>query len=328
MGDGQELVPGVVGVLIRAAEGVAGGPGRGPADLVRARLRATADGARAVDAIEADPGDARARAGLTDAVGELLAADPAFARYLATTELGRPADPPTVHLRVDPAVTGARARAARRGAAPLVVTLALVVAAALVAVGINLGSRPLLRPGGPDLAHAARTLRDPAQVQHVLPDPRALPGGWQVESGPRSGSGPGTDAPCLLPDACDQQLAYATETIHDPTGHSAQFTVIAFASPEAAGRAFDALLARTGGDDPSAPVPLPPVGDQRAARTHGTDSAEALVRGGTTLLHLRAAGPGTATAMPVLALFTRLLAERAQQAQDGREPDAAAQGAA
>lgn len=257
MGDGQELVPVVVGVLVRAAEGVAGGPGRAVADLVRVRLRATPEGARAVDAVEANPGDARARAGLTAAVGELLTTDPAFARYLATTELGRPTDPPTVHLRVDPAVAGAQARAARIGAAPVLVTLALIVVAALVAVGINLGSRPLLRPGGPDLAHAGRTLRDPAQVQGVLPDPRAMPGGWQVESGPLSGAGPGEDVPCLLPDACDQQLAYATVTFRAVTTHSAQFTVVTFASADAAGRAFDTMLAHVGGADAAAAVPLP-----------------------------------------------------------------------
>ncbi|MFJ2809750.1 hypothetical protein [Kitasatospora sp. NPDC087271] len=327
MGDGQELVPVVVGVLVRAAEGVSGGPGRSVADLVRVRLRATPEGARAVDAVEANPGDARARAGLTAAVGELLTTDPAFARYLATTELGRPADPPTVHLRVDPAVAGAQARAARIGAAPVLVTLALIVVAALVAVGINLGSRPLLRPGGPDLAHAGRTLRDPAQVQGVLPDLRAMPGGWQVESGPQSGAGPGQDVPCLLPDACDQQLAYATVTFRAVTTHSAQFTVVTFASADAAGRAFDAMLAHVGGADAAAAVPLPPIGDQRAARTHGAEGAEALVRVGTTLLYVRDSGPGSDAATPVLALFARLLAERAQQAEDGREPDAAAQGA-
>ncbi|MEU9076011.1 hypothetical protein [Kitasatospora sp. NPDC048538] len=312
MGDGQELLPAVVGGLVRAAEGVAGGPGRAVADLVRTRLRASAEGARAVAAIEANPGDARARSGLTAAVGDLLAADPAFARYLATTELGKPPEEPTVHLRVDPAVAGSTARAARLGAVPVLVTLSLVVVAALVAVGINLGSRPLLQPNGPDLAHAGRTLRDPAQVRAVLPDLSAMPGGWQVRSGPTSGAGPGADAPCLVPDACDRQLAYATVTFASSGTHSAQFTVVTFASPETAGRAFDLALARIGGDGASV-LPLPPIGDQSAARTDDTQGTDVLVRVGSALLDVRDPGPGS-TAAPALTLFAGLLADRARAA--------------
>ncbi|MGW3039980.1 hypothetical protein ACWC9T_07975 [Kitasatospora sp. NPDC001159] len=338
MGDGRELVPGVVGALVRLAQGTADGPGQAVAGVVRARLRLMPDGAQAVAALEASPHDSRAQEGLTAAVTRLLASDVAFAQYVATTELGRPADPTTVQLRmdptapadastvqlrVDPAVADAQALAARRSNTGIIVALALVLIAALVALGINLGSRPLLHPNGPDFAHAARTVRDPAQLQGVLPDVAAMPGGWQVESAPESGAGSGYAVPCLLPDSCDRQLAYATVTFRAPTVQSVKFTVVTFASTEAASRAFTAGLDRVSGAGPTAAAAIPPIGDQSMARTSGSTDAEALVRVGPTLLYVHDDGPGAAVATPALVLFARLLVERAQQAQDGRTPDAA-----
>ncbi|GAB7187451.1 hypothetical protein ATKI12_7282 [Kitasatospora sp. Ki12] len=96
MGDGRGTVPGVVEALL------VGGPHQAVADVVRARLRLVPEGARALAAAEASPEDPRARDRLSLAVEHLLASDQAFAGYLATTALGRPADPPTVHLRTDP----------------------------------------------------------------------------------------------------------------------------------------------------------------------------------------------------------------------------------
>ncbi|MER7755854.1 hypothetical protein [Kitasatospora sp. NPDC097643] len=364
MSDGQDLVPVVVGALVRVAGGVAGGPGRAVAELVRARLRATPTGIRAVEAIEADPGDTRARAELTAAVTELLATDPAFAQYLTTTELGRPTGPPTVHLRLTPAAAakaaaaksgqattgetghpdgssvfspttldatavgaqaGASAASARRGSAGIIAALALVTVAALVAVGINLGSRPLLQPGRPGLAHAATVLRDPGQAQGILPDLRALPGGWKIQTEPTSGTATSSDAPCILPDDCAEQLTYATAKFRSASGHSVQFTVLTFATAETAGRAFDFTLNRTGGPSATDSISIPRIGDQSAARKQGNGGTEALVRVGTTLLYLRATGPGSTTiATPLVTAFARLLAERSQQAQDGRTPDATA----
>ncbi|MBD0689121.1 hypothetical protein [Streptomyces sp. CBMA123] len=377
MGDGQELVPGVVGALVRLARGATGatgGSGQAVAEVVRARLRLMPEGARALAAVEGGPDDPRAHAALTSAVGQLLATDRGFAQYLATTVLGTPtdpstvqlrtnpeadprtvqlrtgpeADPRTVHLRtdpeadprtvqlrtgpesgpstvqlrVDPAAAGAQALAARRGNVAIIVALALVLIAALVALGINLGSRPLLRPTGPDFAHAARTIRDPAQVRGVLPDVAAMPGGWQVESGPRSGADSGPDAPRLLPDACDQQLAYATVTFRAVPVQTVRFTVVTFASAEAAGRAFGSSLDPADGEGAAATVTIPSIGDQSAARTHGSSQAEAVVRVGSTLLSVQDDGPGAAATTPALVLFARLLAERARQAEDGHAPDA------
>ncbi|MFF2079383.1 hypothetical protein ACFVXG_32085 [Kitasatospora sp. NPDC058162] len=369
MGDGRELVPGVVGALVRLARGTPGGPGQAVAEVVRARLRLMPEGARAVTAIEAGPDDPGARAELAAAVTRLLATDPGFAQYLTTTELGGPtdpttvqlrtgpkagpgagpstvqlrtgpgSDPTTVHLRVDPdapvggpstvqlrvgpATAGARTLAARRSNTAVLVTLALVLIAALVALGIHLGSRPLLNPTGPDFAHAARTIRDPARAQGVLPDAAAMPGGWRVEGAPRSGTGSGPDVPCLLPDACDQQLAYATVTFSAAPLPSVQFTVVTFASAEAAGRAFGARLDLLDARGDATPAAVPPVGDQSAARTRGDSTAETVVRVDSTLLSVRYAGPGAAVALPGLTPFARLLAERARQAEDGRTPDAA-----
>ncbi|MER6300625.1 hypothetical protein ABT247_13775 [Kitasatospora sp. NPDC001539] len=365
MRDEREPVTGAVRALVRLARGTAAGPGQAVAEVVRARLRLMPQGRRALAAVEASPGDPAARDALTAAVEGLLVADPAFAQYLATTDLGGPADPrtvqlrsgakgdaatvqlrsgpastgdpttagdpTTVQLRVDPAAAGAPALAARRGNTAIVVALVLVLITALVALGINLGSRPLLHPNGPDFAHAAGTIRDPARVRGVLPDAAALPVGWQVQSGPLSGAGSGDGVPCLLPDACDQQLAYATVTFRAApvqsaqSAQSVQFTVVTFASSEAAGRAFGTRLG-TDGADAATVLTVPVIGDQSAARVHGTSGTEALVRVGPALLHVRDDGPGAAAATPALVLLARLLAERTQQAQDGRTPDAALHG--
>ncbi|MEV7026348.1 hypothetical protein, partial [Kitasatospora sp. NPDC093558] len=275
----------------------------------------------------------------------LLAEDPAFARYLLSTELGppadrpstvqlrtEPADPPTVHLKAGPGDGGTvqlrvKPPNGRRATGGILVTLALVVVASLVALGINLGNRPLLRPGVHGFDHAATALRDPAQAQGVLPDPGAMPSGWRIETGPQSGTSSGDDVPCFVKDACDQQLAYATVTFRAGSRHSAQFVVVTFASAATAGRAFDTRLEQVGGADATAAVPLPSIGDQSAARSHGPAGMEALVRVGTTLLYVSDSGADATPAdAPVLTSFARLLAARAQQAQDGRTPDAVAPG--
>ncbi|MEE1788865.1 hypothetical protein PUR71_39085 [Streptomyces sp. SP17BM10] len=337
MGDGQELVTATVDALVRA-------PGSAVAQLVRTRLRAVPGGGAAEAAAGADPADPRARAALTAAVGRLLAEDPAFARYLLSTELGppanpstvrlrtKPADPPTVHLQARPGDAGTvqlrlKPVSGRRATGGILVTLALVVVASLVALGINLGNRPLLQPGVHGIDHAATALRDPAQAQGVLPGPAAMPGGWRVETAPQSGTSSGDGVPCFVRDACDQQLAYATVTFRAGPRHSAKFVVVTFASAATAGRAFDAMLTQVGGADAAAAVPLPSIGDQSAARSHGAEGMEALVRVGTTLLSISDSGADADAAdAPALTAFARLLAARAQQAQDGRTPDATVPG--
>ncbi|MFE4514169.1 hypothetical protein ACFRMQ_08230 [Kitasatospora sp. NPDC056783] len=84
MGDGRGLTPDAVAALL------GDGPHREVADVLRARLRMVPEGARALAAAEASPGDMRARALLTASVAQLLESDPAFAQYLATAGLGRP----------------------------------------------------------------------------------------------------------------------------------------------------------------------------------------------------------------------------------------------
>ncbi|MFD8084701.1 hypothetical protein ACFV4F_23730 [Kitasatospora sp. NPDC059722] len=337
MGNGQELVTATVDALVRA-------PGSAVAELVRTRLRAVPGGEEATVSAAADPADPRARAALTAAVGRLLAEDPAFARYLLSTELGpptspstvqlrtAPADPPTVHLQARPGDGGTvqlrlKPASGRRATGGILVTLALVVVASLVALGINLGDRPLLQPGVHGFDHAATALRDPARAQGVLPDPAAMPGGWRIETAPQSGTSAGDGVPCFVQDACDQQLAYATVTFRAGPRHSAKFIVVTFATAATAGRAFGTMLERVGGTGAAAAVPLPSIGDQSAARSHGADGMEALVRVGTTLLYVGDSGAdATAADAPALTVFARLLAARAQQAQDGRTPDAAVPG--
>ncbi|MFJ9443634.1 hypothetical protein ACIRRH_17425 [Kitasatospora sp. NPDC101235] len=358
MGDGRGLVPEAVAALLDD------GPHQAVADVVRARLRMVPEGARALAAAEASPGDAQARALLTAAVAQLLASDQAFAQYLATTGLGKPSDPPTVQLRSEPgtvqlrtgppsapppkgpttvqlrtgppsapppkgpttvqlrtgpAAAHARALAARRSTTGIVLALALVLIAALVALGVHLSSRPLLKPGGPDLAHAAQPLGNPALVLRLLPDERAVPGDWQVQRGPTAALGTDGERPCLLPDSCDEQLAYGIVTFGSTSVQAVEFRVATFASPEAAARAFDNALGRTAGTKPTVAVPL--IGDQSAIRIQGSLSAVALARVGSALLIVREEGPGYQLTVPALTGLAELVAERARQVQDGHIPD-------
>ncbi|MGW1178541.1 hypothetical protein ACWD4P_33025 [Kitasatospora sp. NPDC002543] len=344
MGDGRGPAPEAVTAAL-----LGDGPHQAVADVVRARLRMVPDGARALAAAESGPGDAQARALLTAAVAHLLAADPAFARYLATTGLGKPGDPPTVQLRGEPgtvqlrlgppsapppkgpatvqlrtgpaAVARARALAARRSGTGIVVALALVLIAVLVALGVHLGSRPLLKPGGPDLAHAAPVLRDPALLRGVLPEARSVPAGWQVASGPESGTGRGGSLPCLLPNSCDRQLAHATVTFAAADSRHVTVDAVAFDSPGTAAQAFATALDRTPGEDPTA-APLAGIGDRSAARVRGS-SAVTLVRVGAVLLLVRDDDRGAVVADDPLPGLVRLLAEHARQAQGDSTPDAA-----
>ncbi|WP_316525407.1 hypothetical protein [Kitasatospora brasiliensis] len=321
------------GLASAAAAALLGdGPHRAVADVVRARLRMVPEGARALAAVEAAPGDPRARALLTAAVAQLLASDRAFAQYLATTGLGKPSDPTTVHLRtgppsappgspttvqlrVDPAA--ARALAARRSGTGIVAALALVLVTALVALGVHLGSRPLLKPGGPDLPHAAPALRDPAVLRGVLPQQPPLPG-WQLEHGPDSGTGQDGPVPCLLPSSCDRQLGYATVLFGAPDVQQVTLSAVSFDSPGAAAQAFAATLDQTPGAEPTA-APLAGIGDQSAARVEGS-SAVALVRVGSVLLLTRENDPGRVIGDNLLPGLLRLLAERARAAQQGSSP--------
>lgn len=340
MGDGRGPTADAVSALL------GDGPHQAVADVVRARLRMVPEGARALAEAQAHPGDARARALLTAAVAHLLASDPAFAQYLATTGLGRPGDPPTVQLRsgpdtvqlrvgppstpppngpttvqlrTGPTAARARALAARRSGTAIVVALALVLITALVALGVHLGSRPLLKPGGPDLAHAARPLRDPGLVIAVLPDERTVPDGWRLQRGPTAGQGVGGGLPCLLPDSCDRQLAYGVVTYGTDSAQRTEFDVVTFASPEAASRAFDTTLDRAGDPKPSVAVPL--VGDQSAVRIQGGQSALAVARVGSVLLLVHVEGPGADPTAPGFVGLARLVAERARQVQEGLLPD-------
>ncbi|MFG2913770.1 hypothetical protein ACGF0D_12870 [Kitasatospora sp. NPDC048298] len=340
MGDGLGPASDAVAALL------GDGPHQAVADVLRARLRMVPEGARALAAAEASPGDAQARALLTAAVAHLLASDPAFAHYLATTGLGKPGDPPTVqlrgepgtvqlrlgppsapppkgpttvHLRTGPADARARAFAARRSGTGIVVALALVLVAALAALGVHLASRPLLKPGGPDLAHAARPLDDPRLVARVLPDEGTMTGGWRLRLGPTAGIGSGSELPCLLPDSCDRQLAYGVVTYGTDAAQTAEFDVVTFASPEAATRAFRNALDRAGDPKPSTAVPL--IGDQGAVRVQDGRSAVAVIRVGSVLLLVRVEAPGADLDTSGFLGLARLAAERARQVQEGQLPD-------
>ncbi|MFJ9694427.1 hypothetical protein [Kitasatospora sp. NPDC101183] len=246
-----------------------------------------------------------------------------------------PTDPPTVHLRTADQSTVhlriAGAAVAQRGAnLPILTALALVLVAALIAIGVRLSSHPVLDPG---LARDNHSLREPARLRALLPGISTFPNDlWQVESGPVTGVA-GDGRPCLLPEAtngCTGQLSYATETFRSGGGRSLQFSVIAYDSPQTAGRAFATLRDHPGATivpsrEPSSganagasTAAVPHLGDESALVSFGmdgADGAEALLRMADLLIDVRS--PNRSLSGPLLAAFALSIAQGVGQGQTG-----------
>lgn len=168
-------------------------------------------------------------------------------------------------------------------------------------------------------------LNSSAVVEVTLPDSGSLPAGWEAAQDKKITAG--TPSDCKL--ECTGALYTGSVPFENAgSGESAFFYLQSYGTADRAARRFDALRAdkdeHSGGLEP---MSLQPLGDRSAAYRAiivNAERAEAGVLVGTVVAWVTYRTPDDALDPAVLSSFARMLAERAQQAQDGMIPPTAA----
>ncbi|MBD0710687.1 MULTISPECIES: hypothetical protein [unclassified Streptomyces] len=332
--NGEQLATAVVEAVARAAVGAAGGVvGDRVVDLVRGRLRSVDRGEEAVAEVERTPDDPDARALLRGKLAAVLAQDPAFAAYLTSVLAPpRPAGPPvnTGSVVID---RGGRARGTfvlgdqtvtriRKGDPT---ALAAVVAVVFVLVLAVYGLARIVL-GGDDASSGAdgrrvAVLKDAATVKAIAPDLHSMPTGWTAESAPAVASG---EEACsaLEVSLCGGILSTAQSSFRNAFDQSAFFLVVACESPGAAQRFYEKL---TRAPSTGRPLSVPALGDQSSALQVSDGKGLAYVQVGTVVVAVEERGSNSDFQVATLEALAKMLAERAQEAQNGHAPAARAQ---
>lgn len=335
-------VEAVAQVAAAAATAAGGAIGGMAVDLVRSRLSSVDQGEEAVVAVEQTPDDPDARSRLREKLSEVLSEDPAFAAYLASVLAPpKPTEPPTIvgSINVD---RGSRARGTfvlgnqavtkiRKGdPGALMAVVAAVVVMALMVYGIARLATGDDGPPPPDAGHGVTVLKDSAMVKAVVPDLHSMPSSWTSSSQTSLTSG---TAAChdLGEDQCEGILSVAQASFDNPYDQSADFVVAAWASADDAQRFYDRITRQVKQASGTTPVAMPAVGDQSLAIERSSEksnkSGETYVHVGTTVV---AVSEGSKQEyygdyqLSTLEALTQMVAERAQEAQDGRTPSAMA----
>ncbi|MGW1105748.1 hypothetical protein [Streptomyces sp. NPDC002540] len=339
--DGADLAAAAVDAVARAAAAAtteAGGAAGGMViDLVRGRLRDVAQGEEAVSEVERTPDDSDARSRLREKLSEVLAEDPAFAAYLASVLAPpKPTEQPTNvgGINID---RGGRARGTfvlgnqavtkiRKGdPGALVAVVAVVVVLALAVYGLArlaTGDEGAPVPGA---GHRVTVLKDPATVKAVAPDLHAMPTGWTSTSTTSLASGGEACSEMSEKQQCAGILSVAQSAFHNPYDQSASFAVIACASADDAQRVYDDIEQRMGRKSESKPLAIPAFGDQAYALELSKGEGQAFVRVGTVVAAVQEEGANGDYEVATLEVLAQMVAERAQEAQDGHTPTARAQ---
>ncbi|MFC9397537.1 hypothetical protein ACFTWS_30885 [Streptomyces sp. NPDC057027] len=337
--NGVDLATAAVEAVARAAVTAAGGAaGDMVVGLVRGRLRDVDQGAEAVSEVERTPGDFDARSRLREKLATVLAEDPAFAAYLASVLAPpRPTERPvnTGSVVVD---RGGRARGTfvlgdqaitriRKGdPTALVAVVAVVVVLVLAVYGLARltaggGGSSSLGPEG----RRVTVLKDPETVKAIAPDLHSMPTGWTVTSSPSVESG-GDACSRSVERNCDGVLSTAWSSFHNPFDQSAAFLVAACASADAAQRFYEGLAQQSPEESNEAkPLAVPALGDQASALEISKGEGEAYIRVGTVVVAVRERGSNDDYEVATLEALAKMIAERAQEAQDGQAPAARAQ---
>ncbi|MFD7547983.1 hypothetical protein ACFV0R_01405 [Streptomyces sp. NPDC059578] len=192
---------------------------------------------------------------------------------------------------------------------PLAAWLAIAGLLAVLAVGGYLLSRST------DDAGKAEPLDSAALTQKVLPSKDSLPEGWKVTHEPET-------AKCPPEEKCQGVFAKAASQWDLPEGGIAGVEVTAFTSNGAASD-FYAQIVREAKDDKK--IDLAQIGSERVAVERAGSSAsepefEAFARTDSVLVRVVTSGKSAET---LLSRLLRTSVERADQAQQGKEPDAA-----
>ncbi|MFI8929325.1 hypothetical protein ACIG3E_16820 [Streptomyces sp. NPDC053474] len=321
--------------------GVASGAGTAVVDevreLVRGRLERSEEGRGALRRLDAEPAPDGAADDVTARLTALLEEDPELARRLraalAPDVPPPPAAPPAVHQQI---TIGGNANRSTVVIGPVElprtrgVLIALTGIGVVLAVLLVLGFRSVLNSltddgdGGGSGSGRVTALRQEPEVRAVLPDSASVAQGWQTtqaadvrKGAPDCGSG------------CEGAL-YTATVRHEKESPLAGvfFHVEAYDTADHAAARFKDLRAdKDRNTDALDSLSIQPLGDESAAYRKeivNSASAEAGARVGTVVTWTTyrtgddSLDPGTLTAL------ARMIVDRAQQAQDGREPTARA----
>lgn len=331
-----EAVARAANAAVAGASGAAGAAAGGMiVDLVRGRLGAVSQGTEAVAAVELSPDDPDARARLHEKLAAVLAEDPAFAAYLASVLAPPPpASPPSLvgSINIDrngrargTFVLGDQAVTKIRRGSPGALAGLVVIAALLVTAIYGLGRLVTdddggRAPGGNGGGgRQVKVLDDPAVVSSVVPDLHSMPTGWTTRSTGSLKSG--ADA-CPEATDCKGVLHTAQASFRNPFDQSASFAVVACASAADAQRLYEDI-ARTGLGSGS-PLAMPALGDQSSAAEMSKGQGLALARVGTTVVYVSEKGSNDDYEVETLQALAQMVAQRAQEAQNGLTPTARA----
>ncbi|MFD0033018.1 hypothetical protein ACFVJK_33045 [Streptomyces sp. NPDC127172] len=332
-----------VAKAVSAAATAAGGAiGSEAVDLVRRRLSGVDWGEEAVSAVEESPDDVDARSRLRERLSEVLSEDQEFA-----ADLERALAPPKPRgmpsfshsINIDRRGRGkgtfvigphsvTKIRKGNPGA--LVAVVAVVVVMAAAGYGIFRLATGGDSPPSPDPGHKVTALKDSAMVKAVAPDLHSMPSGWTSSSAASLTTG---EAACRdLPDEeCHGILSLADASFDNPYDQSAEFNVAAWESAADAQGFYDRVTKELVKVKGATEVAMPTIGDRSVAITATDDNenerGQALVQVGTVVAVVWEGSTADYYGnyeLDKLQALTEMVAERAQEAQDGHTPTAMA----
>ncbi|WP_413809907.1 hypothetical protein [Streptomyces sp. OE57] len=183
------------------------------------------------------------------------------------------------------------------------------------------GTTPPSESGGADRKNTA--LNEAAVVEVTLPDSGSLPSGWEATQDKEINAGVPSDC-----SSCTGALYTGTVPFENTdSGEAALFYIQAYDTADHAAQRFDDV--RAGKDEHSdglEPMSLQPMGDKSVAyraKIVNAGRAEAGVLVGTVVTWVTYRTPDSSLDPAALSSFAQMLAERAQQAQDGTIPPVA-----
>ncbi|WP_328387188.1 hypothetical protein OHS81_26700 [Streptomyces sp. NBC_00400] len=332
------MVETVVQILTQMTGGTAAavgtGVGQAISDVVRGRLTRSDDGRSAMRAVDERPGDPVAVEELRALLRAEMDADPDFAGQIATVLAGAPPAESPRSVSGGITIDGSTLRGRNtislgpvtfhntRNARFSLLAAALVFVA-LVALGIYGGAR--LVTGGGGAQERSVTALSAGALRQVLPELSSLPPGWTQPEGPKSGKShlrKGFGLTHL--DSADYLMGDPDAKLH--------CSVAAFTSADKA----SALYRKNQVDERetgTTRVPLPQIGDESYASSYppgnGNEGGIVLnMRVGSVLVIISGGGSdGQPFETSRLEVLGKMLAERAQQAQNGQKPAATARNA-
>ncbi|MFF9342830.1 MULTISPECIES: hypothetical protein [unclassified Streptomyces] len=330
-------------VIAALASGAASGAGTAAftrlSELVRSRVGRSDEGRGALALWDAEPGSAQASEAVRARLTVELEGDPGLAEQLrAALRSGpppAPTHPPTIIQRVH---IGGDAHHAAINVGPLHLkktagtVVALVVIGAVLALLVALGFHSVVRMSGDDGGgRRVVPLTESETVRSVLPDGGSLPAGFESDGDPVVSTGEQGCRP-----ACEGHLFTArTRVGRERPQKTASLHVSAFDSAPHAAQAFEEVRRDLADSSERTLMSFPAMGDTSTAfrftpgknvvneDDESIEEAEAGALVGTVVVFVRyttAAGD----LEPSLAALGRMMANRAQQAQNGSTPSATA----